>query len=215
MNYENTTKPGTAPRGSFPSVKLAGTHAVMQAPTLQGNIYLVGFMGSGKSTVGKALARRLAWVFHDTDRAIERRVKKSIPDIFAELGETSFRAIEREEIEKTARGRRMVVALGGGALLDYRNVQLIEKSGAVVYLRVSVDEALRRVEGAGVSRRPLLAGTPEGLRRKRISEMLAERRPLYKRAGLHVNTVGFTPEEIARRVAAKLFPPRKPAEHRA
>ncbi len=120
-------------------------------------IYLVGFMGSGKSTVGRALAHRLGWSFFDIDAEIERAEKTTIAQIFASRGEPEFRRIESEMIRQhvrwVERGFPAVVALGGGAFTVEENRRLIEENGITVWLDCPLETARRRV--AGDEARPL------------------------------------------------------------
>jgi shikimate kinase len=120
-------------------------------------IYLVGFMGSGKSTVGRTLAHRLGWSFFDIDSEIERAENKSIAEIFASLGEPEFRRIETEMIRRHVRwierGKPAVVALGGGAFIEARNRDLLENNGVTVWLDCPFETVERRV--AKESHRPL------------------------------------------------------------
>src|SRR5258708_3941354 len=104
-----------------------------------GNIYLIGPMGSGKSTVGRALARGWEWEFMDTDRWIERTAGKTIRRIFEQSGEPAFRRLEKSAVVRASRGVRRVVAVGGGAVMDPGNRRLMRRTGIVVYLQVSAE----------------------------------------------------------------------------
>jgi 3-dehydroquinate synthase/shikimate kinase/3-dehydroquinate synthase len=132
-------------------------------------IVLIGFMGAGKTTIGRALAQRLGLPFVDVDDVIADETGRSIPEIFAIEGEAGFRAMERAATIEILGGDDAVVALGGGALGDPDTRAALD-GAEVVYLRADLDEHLRRVQtGAG---RPMLAArSPE--------ELLAERVPLY------------------------------------
>ncbi|MBO0694339.1 MAG: AAA family ATPase, partial [Acidimicrobiaceae bacterium] len=122
-------------------------------------IWLVGMMGSGKSTVGAALARRLGWQAIDTDSLIEREVGERIADLWGREGEAAFRAKESEVITRVAAGDdHRVVSVGGGAVLDPGNREQLSASGLVVWLRADAATLLARV-GAGVER-PALGGDP-------------------------------------------------------
>jgi shikimate kinase len=160
------------------------------------NIVLTGFMGTGKSTVGRRLAERLGWPFVDTDAVIEAD-HGPIPAIFAEQGEDRFRAIEREVAADLARRRATVVATGGRLLLDPANVETLGRSGVVVCLDASVDALVARLadEAAG---RPLLRGADP---RARITELLRARRAAYARFP-QVATDGRSPDEVADAVLA-------------
>lgn len=116
------------------------------------NLVLTGFMGSGKTTVGRLVAQRLGWDFVDTDALIEARAGRTIPAIFAESGEARFRALEAAAVRDVAGGDRQVIATGGGAVLDPQNLLALRMSGAVVHLKASPELLWRRTSG---SDRPL------------------------------------------------------------
>ena len=120
-------------------------------------IYLVGFMGSGKSTIGRLLAERIGWHFVDLDAEIEAAESMSILDIFETRGEAEFRRIEREKMRALVRaiesGRPTVLALGGGAIVQHENHALLENNGVAIWLDCPFETVRRRVEPA--SHRPL------------------------------------------------------------
>jgi shikimate kinase len=142
-----------------------------------GAIVLMGFMATGKSEVGRRLARRLDRPFIDTDHLVEARAGKTVAAIFAEDGEAAFRALERDAVvAATARGDA-VIAVGGGAVLDATNLAQLRDAGVLVYLTADIETILRRV--GDVARRPLLAGDDP---RAAIERLLAARRPVYAAA---------------------------------
>ncbi|MEY9213012.1 shikimate kinase [Thermobifida halotolerans] len=159
---------------------------------------LIGSPGSGKSTVGRALADRLGVDLLDTDAEIERRAGKPIGDIFVEDGEDAFRAMEREVVAEALAGATGVVALGGGSVLDERT--RADLAGHhVVYLEVEFADAARRV-GLDTAR-PLLLGNP----RARLRALLQERLPIYRElATTTVSTSEYSPEEAADRIVEAL-----------
>jgi shikimate kinase len=166
------------------------------------NIVLTGFMGTGKTTVGRALADKLGFEFADTDAVIVER-HGPIADIFAQQGEDSFRAIERDLAAELADRSGLVVSTGGRMMLDPANAATLGARGRVFCLAASVDELHRRiVEGSGAPR-PLLAGDDP---RARIEELLAERAEGY---GVfpQVDTDGRSPTTIADDIIARLDPP--------
>lgn len=167
-----------------------------------GNIYLIGFMGTGKSTVGRDLAARLGRPFCDTDELIEKKAGLAIPEIFVALGEDGFRRLEAEVIREVAEKEGLVVALGGGAPFLEENWRLIKSCGTTVYLREEPEELSRRLEGDGG--RPLLSGYKGKERLRRIRELLAFREPRYMEADLVVECRGRPPEEIADEILARL-----------
>jgi shikimate kinase len=146
-------------------------------------IYLTGFMASGKSTVGPNVAARLGCTFLDLDRLIAVHDRRSIPQIFAQDGEARFRELETNALHQTANRDDLVVALGGGALVDDDNRAFAKEHGRIVYLEVDPDTILDRVVDEA-DRRPLLQdedGTPLSRQqmRERIERMLEERSPAY------------------------------------
>jgi len=145
-------------------------------------IYLVGFMGSGKSTVGRLLAERLGWTFADIDGEIERAEKATIPEIFESRGEAEFRAIEARVLQShicaIESGQPAVIAVGGGAFVQAANREAMLKAGVTVWLDCPFEIVKRRVGMA--SHRPL-ARDPE-----RFAQLFEERRPVYALAEVRV-----------------------------
>lgn len=163
------------------------------------HIFLVGFMGAGKTTVGQVLAAELGWEFLDLDRFIERRLGRTIPEIFAEEGEGAFRDAESAALQSLPEDRPRVIATGGGIVGRADNRRLMEELGRVAFLDVPWEELLPRLKAEGG--RPLATG--EGgwdLVRQRLEARL----PLYREAQLHVNCAGRTPEDIAREIILNL-----------
>jgi shikimate kinase len=156
-------------------------------------IVLVGFMGAGKSTVGRILARRLRYAFEDMDRRIEKRAGRSIAEIFAREGEPGFRALEREEARALQQLSRRVIAAGGGAFAREDTRALLQQGAVTVWLRVGLETVLARVPQDGS--RPL-AGSRDIMR-----ALLAEREPSYREADVVVDAAA-PPEEVAERVLA-------------
>lgn len=170
---------------------------------------LIGPPGSGKTTVGMALAAHLGVPFHDTDAAVERGAGKSIGDIFVDDGESAFRALERAEVARALLEEAGVVALGGGAPVDDETRAALT-GHRVVFLDVGIADAARRI---GFDRsRPLLAVNP----RARWIELMAVRRPIYEAlARVRVDTAGREPDAIAAEIAAALDAPTTPDAPRA
>lgn len=164
---------------------------------LFGPIALIGFMGSGKTSVGRHLAERLGVAFVDADAEIEARAGRSIASVFAGDGEAAFRALEHATIQDLLEvGQQRVLALGGGAAMHTGTRQALRERAVVVHLRVSLDEALRRV-GADPAR-PVLA-------RPDLAELHAERTAVYDRvADLVVDVDRLGPEETCARLANAL-----------
>ena len=160
------------------------------------NLVLVGFMGTGKSSLGRAAARALGRRFDDTDAAVRRRAGRSIPEIFATEGEAVFRAWEAEAAADLGRAHRGVVATGGGTLGWPENVAALRSGGVLVALTAAPSVLLARVGGLQAARRrPLLAG-PDPL--ARIEELLRQRSGLYAQADLTLDTGGLRRDAAVR-----------------
>lgn len=156
------------------------------------HIYLVGFMGSGKSTVGPMLAELLQREFVDLDDRIVERAGKSIAEIFEDQGEQEFRRLESACLKQVAERPGAVVALGGGALESEENRETIVRSGRRLWLKVDLEEAWNRCRRN--SDRPLGRSRPEFERRFRLRE------PLFAACEWQVETSGATPEEVSNRI---------------
>ncbi len=163
------------------------------------NVILVGFMGSGKSAVGRALADRLERPLIDTDALVEARAGRSISEIFESCGEAEFRRLERVAVGEVARLRNVVVATGGGAWADAGNRAVLSDSGPSVYLQTSAEEILRRVAHSGD--RPLLRVEDPAAR---VRELLASRSDDYRRVSISVPTDGREPGKLADEIARRL-----------
>jgi shikimate kinase len=138
-------------------------------------LVLVGLPGSGKSTVGRSLGRRLGRPFHDSDHVIEQRIGCSIREFFAREGEERFRDEEQQALADIAAGPPCVLATGGGAVLREANRQILRQAGHVIYLRCTPEELWRRLHRD--SKRPLLqVSDPQG----KLRQLFAERDPLYR-----------------------------------
>ncbi len=161
------------------------------------NLVLAGFMGSGKTSVGRLVARELGLPFLDLDDAIARQAGRTVAAIFAEDGENAFRARERAAVLDASRLSGTVVAAGGGAPLDRGSFAPLAASGLVVVLTAGPDDLARRL-GSGEGR-PLLRGDV----RARIAELLAERGPEYDRIGRAIETSGRSVADVAREVVAR------------
>jgi shikimate kinase len=151
-----------------------------------GNIFLVGMMGAGKTTLGKALARRLQREFIDTDKLLVERTGVSVTTIFEIEGEESFRRRESAVIAELAQRSGLVVATGGGVVLSAENRRVMRENGTVVYLRARVDSLWERTRQD--TSRPLLR-TPNP--RATLAELLEQRDPLYREAAHLVVDTGF------------------------
>ncbi|MFH0989205.1 MAG: shikimate kinase [bacterium] len=168
-------------------------------------IYLTGFMGSGKSTIGPILANTLGFDYIDIDKFIEHETKKRVVDIFASEGEQKFRELERSVLAKISSNHRYVIALGGGTIANEQNYQIIRQTGVIVYLQLSPEHILHRVQHK--TDRPMLkssTGTilPPDEMRERVHEILDHREEFYTRADIVIRTdnkrVGPTVDEIVK-----------------
>ena len=161
-------------------------------------IYMVGFMGSGKSTIGRHLARRLGWNFFDTDEEIEAAEKTTIVQIFTERGEPEFRRIEteiiRHHVRWIERGRPAVLALGGGAFVEPLNRQLLGNNGIAVWLDCPFETVQRRV--APATHRPL-ARNPEA-----FAALFEARRGVYRLADVGIPIESDDPEAVVNVILA-------------
>jgi shikimate kinase len=176
----------------------------MSAPN-KNLIYLTGFMGSGKSTIGPILANTLGFSFVDIDKEIEHETGKKITEIFSDLGEEFFREVERSILRQLSRREGCVIALGGGTITNDVNLEIVKTTGTLIYLKVNVEQIYRRLRYK--TDRPLLrppsgpqAPLEESELRARILTLLEKREPFYTQADLIVTTdeqrVGITVDEI-------------------
>lgn len=164
------------------------------------NVVLTGFMGTGKTTVGRLLAERLGFEFVDTDQLIEQR-HGPIPAIFREHGEGEFRRIEREVADELAGRSGLVISTGGRLLLDAVNAARLGVAGHVFCLTASIDTILDRVGADGAAaERPMLAGPDV---RRRITELLAERAAAYARFD-QIDTEASTPSAVVDEIVTRL-----------
>jgi shikimate kinase len=167
-------------------------------------ITLVGYRGTGKSTIAAALAGRLGWTAFDADVEVERRAGRSIRDLFETGGEAAFRTVERQVMADLLAGHRHVIAAGGGAVLNADTRREMMSAGPVVLLRASLETVLARLaaDASTRDRRPSLTGQDP---RAEIQSLLAQRAPLYRDvATCIVDTDGRTPEDIVAEVWERL-----------
>jgi shikimate kinase len=178
-----------------------------RAAALSGNVvFLVGFMGAGKSSVGRALGQRLNWVFEDLDDRIEAREGRTVAEIFRDSGESEFRRAEHAALEHVLRelrgGSARIIALGGGAFVQKENAALLKRSGVpTVFLDAPVEDLWQRCSTQARetgAERPLLRS------RKQFRELHETRSRSYSKASLKIQTGSRAVEEIAAEIAASL-----------
>ena len=156
------------------------------------NIILCGFMGTGKSSVGRILAERLGWQFVDTDALIEQREGRTVSAIFAGDGEAKFRDLESALAAELMNYHHTVIATGGGIVLKAENRASMDRAGLVICLDAPADEIVKRL--AQFTDRPLLAGANPAAR---VAELLAQRKTAYGAIQQHVDTSDRSPEQVA------------------
>jgi shikimate kinase len=159
-------------------------------------IYIVGFMGSGKTTIGRELALKLRWRFIDLDAEIEAAEKLTVREIFSRFGEARFRELERQQLLRLSMVSDAVIALGGGAYIDARNREVVENTGVSVWLQTSLAAIRERIRPDGV--RPLFADPGK------VEALYAERRSAYQHARIQVMTDNRLPEEIAEEIVREV-----------
>lgn len=175
---------------------------------------MVGFMASGKGSVAQELGQLLGRPVIDTDDMIAAAAGETIPQVFARKGESGFRRLEAVAVRGAASVRRAIIATGGGAVLDNRNVRALRDSGTVIWLRAEAEAILQRT-GAGTpvaASRPLLAGLAYGDAASRVSKLMGDREPAYSGAAdITVDTTGRLPHDVANEICARLgLAPRGP-----
>jgi shikimate kinase len=159
-------------------------------------IFLTGFMGAGKTTVGQRLAARLELPFVDLDHEVELRAGATVRDIFARQGEAAFRRHEQEALQEVLKCDNLVVATGGGTMAWEASARLIQSAGLSVWLNPAFSTIVRRIGGLGKSDRPLFRDEAQAF------TLYRERLPAYRRADVAVDVAGEeAPEEVAARIA--------------
>lgn len=160
------------------------------------NISLIGFMGSGKTTVGRILASRLKFLFIDIDRVVELESGREISGIFGEFGEDYFRKLETEVINKLYKNKQCIFACGGGAVIKKENMKVIRGNSLVIYLGISPAIAVKRLKN--VKNRPLIEVDS---REETIREMIAKREKLYRKyAHIIIDNDNITPEKASEKI---------------
>ncbi len=175
---------------------MPGSRRSNSPPPIKGNIFLIGPMGVGKTTIGRQLAVTLEREFKDSDREIEERTGAGIPLIFELEGEAGFRRREQEMLDELTQMRDIVLATGGGVVLDPTNRARLRQRGQVIYLHAPIEQLLRRTSHS--RNRPLLQTENP---RQRLEEILVQRDPLYKNvADCVVDTGKRTVRQVIREI---------------
>jgi len=162
-------------------------------------IFLIGYMGSGKTTMGKMLAQKMNFVFVDMDAMIEEKYHKTVSQIFAEMGQDKFREIERQCLHEAAEFQNTIIATGGGAPCFFDNMEFMNSKGLTIYLKMTPQQLATRLESSKAGKRPLLADRKGEELRKFIEEGLSTREPFYNLAAKHISG---TDEQMIERLLA-------------
>lgn len=163
------------------------------------NIALIGFMGTGKSSVGKLLATRLGVSFTDLDEEIETKCGMTIPEIFDKYGESYFREMEKAVLKEVSERKNTVISTGGGAVKDAENLKLLKESGFVIALTANADVIFERTIREG--ERPLLDNLSKTERKNKIINLLKEREKFYEKADYTIDTSDLSPMQVADDIA--------------
>ncbi|MEJ2616107.1 MAG: shikimate kinase [Ignavibacteriaceae bacterium] len=167
-------------------------------------VYLAGFMGAGKSTVGPILANTLGWNYYDLDKVIEERLGKKIKTIFEEKGEPFFRNAESEILRELSHSKNVIISLGGGTIVNQNNLKIIKSTGKIIYLKASIDSIYKRV--AFKRDRPNLIIDGEEFSKEKliqkINNLFNAREKYYNQADLTIDTdnisIGVTVDKLAK-----------------
>jgi shikimate kinase len=160
-----------------------------------GNIYLVGFMGTGKTAVGKELAKRKNWQFLDMDELIELKEKATITEVFSRKGEPYFRKVETQALKQVSREKNFVVACGGGIVINPDNIKTMKETGLMICLAATPEAILKRT--SSYAHRPLL-NVPNP--KKQIELLLKLRAPYYAKADKTIDTSKISVKEIVAKI---------------
>ena len=155
------------------------------------NIFIIGFMASGKSTLGKKISKHLGCTFIDTDKVIEKKQSKTIPEIFNEEGEEAFRIFEKKSLKELLKNdAKKVISTGGGLPCNQENMNLMLKHGLVVFLELDLKSVLNRVK-ASKAKRPLLANLSDDELTEKINSLYQQREKYYKQAHITINALNI------------------------
>lgn len=160
-------------------------------------VYLIGYMGSGKTTLGKKAAEMMQWEFVDTDKLIEERYGMEVAEIFRLFGESEFRGAEQEILTELAAKENAVIATGGGMPCFFDNMEMMNHTGKTIYIHLTPKELTVRLMQTNLAKRPLLAQLQESDLEKFIAENLVKREPFYLQAQHHISG---TDEEMTEKI---------------
>jgi shikimate kinase len=171
-------------------------------------IYLTGFMGSGKSTIGPILANSLGWDFYDLDKVIEKKTGKKIRQIFEQDGEDFFRETETQTLTEITENEKAIISLGGGTIVSDKNIKILKNTGKIIYLKVSTESAYRRLKYKR-DRPALLKNLSDDLTKEelinKINDLMNTRIKYYEMADFTIDTdrssVGRTVDKIVRLIS--------------
>jgi len=166
-------------------------------------IFLIGFMGSGKTSIGKLLAGKMGKQFIDLDKEIEKETQRSIAELFEELGEDKFREIENRVLNKIIQTNECIVATGGGTPCFMDNIDIINRAGTSVYLKTSAGNILSRLRST-ISLRPLLKNIAAGQLEEEIKKMIEFRKQYYEKANIIIDTNALNEQETVDMILKKL-----------
>jgi shikimate kinase len=169
-------------------------------------IFLIGFMGSGKTTMGKQLAAKLGYQFVDQDHEVENKFKMSVNEIFATHGEATFRKAEREVLLSFENKENLVISTGGGAPCFFDNIQLMNKLGCSIYLKADPKTLVTRLKDSH-NTRPLIKDKSEPELFDYVSEKLKERETFYNQATITIQAINLRATDIIRILNEGLIPP--------
>ena len=167
-------------------------------------IFITGFMGTGKSSIGAQLSKLLKLDFFDTDRLIEEKCGKSLPELFKEQGEEGFRKIETQIVLETLRKKNCIVSLGGGALNSPHNLRTVKEASILIYLDTSIETLAPRIFRNSVNR-PAFHGLTYSETQNKVKQLLELRLPHYLQAHLHIKTDQLTSSQVAEIIYSKLW----------
>lgn len=163
------------------------------------NIYIIGFMGSGKSTIGRKLAVKLGWTFCDTDAIIEERESMSVAELFSTFGEDYFREKERQVLLGLSTRSGLVVACGGGLPCYGENIEIMRKTGVVVYLKMTPEALMSRLSNAS-AKRPLLKNLSGNELYDKIASLLDERSKFFDKAHFYINGINVNLNRLKEKI---------------